>query len=70
MADQQKLEGWGQIEDHLGMTRQTILKHGYPVKRLGGVFAYANELDAHRAGLERGAATLAPGPVKTSMVCA
>ena len=48
-----KLEGWAQIEAHLDMTSKTILQHGYPVRRLGRVFAYTDELDAHRVTLEQ-----------------
>lgn len=48
-----KLEGWGEIESHLRLTRKTVRRRGYPVYSLGGeVFAYASELDAHRANLE------------------
>lgn len=48
-----KLEGWAQIEEYLGMTSKTILQHGYPVRRLGRVFAYTEDIDAHRARIEQ-----------------
>ena len=40
------LRGWGEIERYLGLTRNTILARGYPVRKDGGVFAYRSELDA------------------------
>lgn len=67
-----KLEGWQQIEEHLGMTSKTILQHGYPVRRLGRVFAYADELDAHRGRLESGAGLLTGGAaenIETTRTC-
>lgn len=57
-----KLEGWQQIEAHLGMTRKTVQQYGYPIRRLGRVFAYADELDAHRAALETTAVKTAEMP--------
>lgn len=48
-----KLEGWGEIEAYLRLTRKTILRRGYPVARsFGEVFAYVSALDAHSANLE------------------
>ena len=48
-----KLEGWGEIESYLRLTRKTVRRRGYPVHSLGGeVFAYVGKLDAHRANLE------------------
>lgn len=48
-----KLEGWGEIESYLRLTRKTVRRRGYPVHSLGGeVFAYVSWLDAHRANLE------------------
>ena len=56
MADQQRFDGWVQIETYLNLTSKTVLLHGYPVRRmLGRVFAVKNELDAHRAMLEQSA---------------
>ena len=66
MADQRKFEGWAEIEDYLGMTSKTILQHGYPIKRLGRVFAYQNELDQHRETLEMGADFLSHSAAKTA----
>lgn len=40
------LRGWSQIERYLGLTRNTILNRGYPVRKDGGVFAYKAELDS------------------------
>ena len=49
-----KLEGWGEIEAYLRLTRKTILRRGYPVWRVGGeVFARISALDAHAAELEK-----------------
>ena len=49
-----KLEGWGEIEAYLRLTRKTILRRGYPVRRVGGeVFARISALDAHAAELEK-----------------
>ena len=49
-----KLEGWGEIEAYLRLTRKTILRRGYPVRRVGGeVFARISTLDAHAAELEK-----------------
>ena len=54
--DRKRLEGWTQIECYLGMTNKTVVLHGYPVRRmLGRVFAYSEELDAHRVKLESSA---------------
>ena len=48
-----KLEGWGEIESYLRLTRKTVRRRGYPVHSLGGeVFAYIGTLDAHRTSLE------------------
>lgn len=48
-----KLEGWGEIEAYLRMTRKTVRRRGYPVFSLGGeVFAYITQLDDHQANLE------------------
>lgn len=48
-----KLEGWGEIEGYLRLTRKTIERRGYPVARsFGEVFAYIGDLDAHRANIE------------------
>ena len=51
-----KLEGWAQIEGYLGMNRVTIVRHGYPIRRLVKmVFAYPTDLDAHQKKLESNA---------------
>ena len=42
-----QLQGWVQIERYLGLTRNTILARGYPVRKDGGVFAFREELDQH-----------------------
>lgn len=42
-----QLQGWVQIERYLGLTRNTILARGYPVRKDGGVFAFREELDTH-----------------------
>lgn len=48
-----KLEGWGEIESYLRISRPTIIRRNYPVKRKGGtVFARRAELDAYDAQLE------------------
>ncbi len=47
MVDADKLEGWLQIESYLGISRNTILARGYPVRKDGGVFAFKEELDRH-----------------------
>lgn len=52
------LVGWRAIACHLFMARETIIKRGYPVYDgvIGHrcVYAFTDELDAHRARLERG----------------
>lgn len=58
MDDKKRFSGWSQIEHYLGMTSKTVLQYGYPVRRLGRVFAYRDELDAHRAMLEQSAQTV------------
>lgn len=41
------LRGWKAIEDYLGLTRKTVLLHGYPVRRgKGTVWAFRDELEA------------------------
>lgn len=51
------LVGWLAVVYYLFMARKTITKHGYPV--YGGVighrsvYAFTDELDAHRARLKR-----------------
>ena len=47
-----KLDGWGQIEMHLGVDRKTVIARGYPVRRYktGQVYAFASELLAHEKG--------------------
>lgn len=47
MVNPDKLEGWAQIEGYLGISRNTILARGYPIRKDGGVFAYKPELDKH-----------------------
>ena len=42
-----QLQGWVQIERYLGLTRNTILARGYPIRKDGGVFAFKPELDQH-----------------------
>lgn len=52
-----KLEGWGEIESYLRISRPTIIRRRYPVKRKGGtVFARRTELDAYDEQLEANAA--------------
>lgn len=58
MNQRRMLVGWLAVVYYLFMVRKTITKHGYPV--YGGVighrsvYAFTDELDAHRARLERG----------------
>ena len=50
MGNVKRLRGWKEIERHVRLSRKTILLQGYPIhktKKLGGVFAYTEELDAH-----------------------
>lgn len=47
MNNTERLEGWAQIERYLDLTRKTILARGYPVRKVGGVFAFRDELDEH-----------------------
>lgn len=47
MNSTERLEGWAQIEDYLDLTRNTILARGYPVHKVGGLFAFCDELDEH-----------------------
>lgn len=52
MPEKDVLRGWGAIESFLGISRKTIMRRGYPVRReaqgeyigLGGVFALRTEL--------------------------
>lgn len=46
-----KLDGWGAIELHLGVTRKAVLRRGYPLHYhlTGKVFALKSELAAHEA---------------------
>lgn len=56
MGNPDKLEGWAQIEGYLGMNRVTIVRYGYPIRRLVKmVFAYPDDLDAHQKKLEKNA---------------
>lgn len=56
-----KLEGWGEIESYLRLTRKTVRRRGYPVHSLHGeVFARMSELDAHTATLESMACAVPP----------
>lgn len=48
------LQGWKEIEAYLGLTRKTILKMGYPVRKEGGtgtsqerIYAIREELFEH-----------------------
>ncbi len=58
MNQRRMLVGWLAVVYYLFMARKTITKHGYPV--YGGVighrsvYAFTDELDAHRTRLERG----------------
>lgn len=58
MNQRRMLVGWLAIVYHLFMARETIIRHGYPVYDgvIGHrcVYAFTDELDAHRARLERG----------------
>lgn len=47
MNNAERFEGWAQIENYLSLTRNTILARGYPVRKIGGVFAFRDELDEH-----------------------
>lgn len=47
MNNTERLEGWSQIENYLDLTRNTILARGYPIRKIGGVFAFKPELDQH-----------------------
>lgn len=54
MGSVKRLRGWGQIENYLGLSRNTILAHGYPIHKQGvggSVFAYSCELDKHECGV-------------------
>ena len=52
--------GWKAIQDHLKLSRQTIIKMGYPVRKLGEtVCADSAELDAHFQTLFREAKPVA-----------
>lgn len=51
MANETALRGWCAIENHLMLSRKTILAHGYPVRKMGqtgSVFAYPSELNDHQ----------------------
>lgn len=52
MSNPDRLDGWGEIEQHLRATRRTIQARGYPVHRwpTGRVYAFAGELLAHEGG--------------------
>ena len=58
MNERRMLVGWRAIACHLFMARETIIKRGFPVYDgvIGHrcVYAFTDELDAHRARLERG----------------
>ena len=47
MNSTERLEGWAQIENYLDLTRKTILARGFPVRKIGGVFAFCDELDEY-----------------------
>lgn len=47
MNNTERLEGWAQIEAYLSLTRKTILAQGFPVHKIGGVFAFCDELDEY-----------------------
>lgn len=60
MVERKILRGWKKICRCMGLCREHMLKYGYPVHNCDkavhhgyGVCAYADELDAHRAQLER-----------------
>lgn len=43
--DKKVLSGWKEIEDFLGLKREAILRHGFPVRKSGGtVIAVPDEL--------------------------
>lgn len=46
------LQGWKEIENYLGLHKETIVRHGYPVHKAPGgksstVFAFTKELLEH-----------------------
>ena len=45
------LRGWKEIEDFLGLSRKTIVAHGYPVRKTGSrksqTFAFIDDLQQH-----------------------
>lgn len=48
--EQKELHGWSAITAHLGLTREVIIQRQYPVYKVPfsqGVYAFAQELDAH-----------------------
>ncbi len=47
------LQTWGEIEEYLGLSKKTILDHGYPVRTgpRGGRFALSDELDDYRRSM-------------------
>lgn len=55
--------GWKAIQAYLNLSRQTIIKMGYPVRKLGeSVCADSDELDAHFQNLFREAKPVARTP--------
>lgn len=61
-----KLDGWGAIELHLGISRRAILRRGYPVRyyrATGRVYAFVAELSEHdKAGCCVGATNVHKRP--------
>ena len=47
MSSKGRLEGWAQIEGYIDLTRNNVLARGHPVRKVGGVFAFCDELDEH-----------------------
>ena len=47
------LRGWKEIEDFLGISRKTIVAHGFPVRKTGRansqIYAFKGELLRHLA---------------------
>lgn len=63
MSTETALRGWCAIENHLMLSRKTILAHGYPVRKMGqtgSVFAYPSELNDHQRAFATQRAQPAP----------
>ena len=54
-SEKDVLSGWGEIERYMRMTRPTILRKGYPIRKeiAGIVWALRTELEVHRLKISR-----------------